>query len=384
MIPKYLYKLRPVGNPITLKKEPLDRTQFGNFHVEFYQSGTAALAAAIIAIKKLKSKSHRTPEVILPAYACPDLISAALYAGVKPVLVDLEQNTCWMDLSLVKQRITENTIAVIAVKFLGISERMSKLREICDEYALSLIEDSAQGFPISNPDSYWQGDLNILSFGRGKPINLLGGGAVLTRNEEIQDYLINPTEIFNTLSGTAKYLSKTLLYNALIKPVFYGLALKLPGMNIGETTYKELSHISAMPRDIKDLLNTNISAYKTYLNKSVDIQSLIRILNSSKLSDLVMTSHHDLEYPLLRYPLLIANKQLRDELHAALMPLGASVMYKKPLIHIKNLPTSFKDENTRYSNAENFADRLITFPTHSGISTEILEQIRARITAILI
>ena len=184
--------LRPVGNPIHLHKAQVDFTQFQPFQVDFYHSGTSALAAAIIACKKLKSDVENNAEIILPAYGCPDLISAILYAGAKPVLVDLDPNTPWMSLSAISQAITEKTIAIVAVRFLGISERMQQLRDICCTHKLALIEDSAQGFPVTSPATYWRGDFNILSFGRGKPVNLLTGGAVLCTNPELQALLPKP------------------------------------------------------------------------------------------------------------------------------------------------------------------------------------------------
>ena len=81
MNPK-IQTMRPVGCPISLRIQQLDYTHFGKFHVLFYQSGTSALAAALIAAKYAKSDSCTKHEVLLPAYACPDLISACQYAGL--------------------------------------------------------------------------------------------------------------------------------------------------------------------------------------------------------------------------------------------------------------------------------------------------------------
>ena len=91
------YQLPPVGNRLCLNT--INDASVQPFLTlaasRFYQSGTAALAAAISAAKLLKNKNY--PEVILPAYACPDLVSAAVFAGVKPVLVDLEAERPWLD-----------------------------------------------------------------------------------------------------------------------------------------------------------------------------------------------------------------------------------------------------------------------------------------------
>ncbi|MEJ2452246.1 MAG: DegT/DnrJ/EryC1/StrS family aminotransferase, partial [Gammaproteobacteria bacterium] len=259
----HLSSLRPVGNAILSRKAPLDHAHFANLDIQFYQSGTAALAAGLIATRSLHKNVTNTPEVILPAYACPDLISACIFAGVTPVLVDFEPDSCWMSLAQVENVVTQNTIGIIAVRFLGIAERMEQLQNICDRHGLSLIEDSAQGFPASHPESYWQGDLAILSFGRGKPVNLLGGGAILIRNSLLKKHIpgLKPgAETSQT--GKLKYWSKIHAFNLLIRPLIYGIATQLPGLHIGETAYKTLAGLNTIQAQTLAYMNANITQYQ--------------------------------------------------------------------------------------------------------------------------
>ena len=93
-------ELRPVGEAISIRgdsRDPESRVQryFPEPSV-FFQSGTAALAAALMACKAARRIGQ--PEVLLPAYACPDLLSAVDFAGLRPVLVDFEENTPWMSI----------------------------------------------------------------------------------------------------------------------------------------------------------------------------------------------------------------------------------------------------------------------------------------------
>ncbi|RKZ65668.1 MAG: hypothetical protein DRQ44_07780, partial [Gammaproteobacteria bacterium] len=96
------YQLPPVGSPIVLdsSKALADVAVFSSYQTQFYASGTAALAAALVAVLAKSQKSFKSgqAEILLPAYGCPDLISAAVFAGVKPVLVDLEADRPWLDL----------------------------------------------------------------------------------------------------------------------------------------------------------------------------------------------------------------------------------------------------------------------------------------------
>ena len=94
------YQLPPAGNRITFSVDsnvPLPWF-LSSDRATFYHSGTAALAAAIIAAKT--ARAIHDAEVILPAYACPDLLSAAIFARVRPVLVDLEKEN-WDSLIIV-------------------------------------------------------------------------------------------------------------------------------------------------------------------------------------------------------------------------------------------------------------------------------------------
>ena len=125
------HMLPPVGNRISLQQDESSACSiaslFEPYNIRLFHSGTAALAVAIkIAIAR---RSHAAPEVLLPAYGCPDLISAVLYAGAKPVLVDLNKNTPWLDHEQLLQKITGRSVAIVGVNFLGVEERMQGLRD---------------------------------------------------------------------------------------------------------------------------------------------------------------------------------------------------------------------------------------------------------------
>ena len=369
-----IYNLRPIGNPVQLKRTSLDYSHFATSNIEFYQSGTASLAAALIAAKSMR-KHIINPEVVLPAYTCPDLISACKYAGVTPVLVDLEPDSCWMSLEQIRKAINNHTIAIIAVRFLGIAERMAQLRMTCDEHNILLIEDSAQGFPKSNPATYWQGDLAILSFGRGKPVNMLGGGAVIVLKPDLKNHLPVPIARPENTQDSATYCLKLRLYNMLIKPLVYGLATKLPGVTVGETVYKPLKDIMAISPSIISKLNTNLDYYKSLPNIAANIHTRLQQLNLPGLIDLPQMTNHDFVNPLLRYPLLIKQRSKRDQLYQTLGPYGASLMYQKPLQEIRGVPLNLINTHAATLCAEKFSRQLITLPTHTGVTEKILDKL---------
>jgi len=368
--------LRPVGNRISLKSHKFDSHQFAPFKISFFQSGTSALAAAILASIKVKGYQAEQAEVILPAYGCPDIISATILAGAKPVLVDFEENLPWMSLQQLKKKISDNTVAVIAINFLGIPERMTELKQILQPLKITLIEDSAQGFPIQDANRYWQGDINIVSFGRGKPVNLLGGGAVFCMQEDLNQALPKFTVEQESLSASMKYQLKIFIYNLTINPILYALLVRLPGLKIGQTLFKPPQNIEAISKSNLDRLSTNLELYRQQNGIAQHINHGLISLHQHQLTDLTTTTDFDLNKPLLRYPLLIKSTKLRDQFYQENKKFGLSLMYPVALNKIKGLE-QIVDAETCYPNAENFASRLITLPVHNDVTDndiEILKQ----------
>ena len=150
------------------------------------------------------------------------------------------------------------------------------------------------------------------------------------------------------------------------------MATRLPGLKIGETLYKPLLNISEIPASIRARINTNIKLYKNLTNNSSAIHSRLCSLDISGLIDLPKHCQHNFSNPLLRYPLLINDIEIRNTLYRKLGNLGASLMYQKPLYKISGIPEHIFDNQNKMTNAEVFAQSLITLPTHAGV-TEIIQ-----------
>jgi len=367
--------LRPAGNLITIaqaNQEPLSDLSYTAY---YYNSGTASLSAAIIASCKADAKIKKS-EVIIPAYACPDLISAAINANTSPVLVDLEPNSPNFSIEAVKQAINKNTVAIVAVRFFGLNGNIKLLSDIARKNKISLIEDSAQGFPVTEDDSYWCGDFIVLSFGRGKPINLLNGGAVLSKKPELIKLLPTPEPASETFIDKFKYFLKVLIYNQSLHPFIYGLITRLPGLTIGETIYKPLHNITSMLSYSKSLLVSNIKSYQRRKNIRHEYASTFKDINHPMLIDLPVSINDNLndEQPLLRYPILILNHSVRNDIYEKLKPYGASLMYQKPLNKIAGVDKLIMNDDN-YTNAASFSQHLLTLPTHDDVNRELIKKI---------
>jgi len=365
---------RPTGNRIALSQSPFKADRFHAYTILLLNSGTAALAAALSAAIHHQGKSNAKPEVLIPAYACPDLISAILYAGAIPILVEIQANSPFLSTKDLESKITPNSIALIAVNFLGLSEQVNVLGPICNKHDLFLINDSAQFFPKLINSSSFPGDVTILSFGRGKPINLLHGGAVVTNNTDIV-HALGQLQISDAdHSSTFVQKLKISIYNIVIRPLFYGLLNHVPGLNIGETIFSELPSIRKMDNNYSSLLEANINQYNASFNASVMIHQKLASISDERVIDLFPADELQENMMLLRYPVLITDKTIRDTFADATPSLGVSTLYQRPLSEIKGLEKVL-DPDAFYPNASNFADHLVTLPTHEDVDEELVDTI---------
>ena len=377
------YQLPPAGNRLSLsgtdKYESAQEDFFSPYIPYFYNSGTASLAAAISAA--IRYKPVDKPEVILPAYGCPDIVSAAVFSGAKPVLVDLENERPWINLEKLSASINSHTVAVVAVDLLGITERLAAIRSIVSKADVLLIEDSAQSFPVPVEKPYWEGDLVVLSFGRGKPVTLLGGGAVLVRNGALGRLLTEGSGQYN--AGRLFGLTAR-LYNLMRSPYLYWIPLSLPFLHLGETRYHPLTAIETMDPVRLRLLSRNVSKYQHHTN---DVQAALADIarglgdGGEAWIDLSAVCRVQPHQRLLRYPLLV-QAEWRDRVYHRLRNagLGPSLLYPSSLPRIHGLENLLRGQGD-FPAADAFARRILTLPTHEGVRKADVCRIREILVA---
>lgn len=132
-------------------------------------------------------------EVIVPANTYIATILAITENNLVPVLVEPNPETLQIDDTLIEERITERTKAICIVHLYGRLAYTPKIKSLCEEYGLKLIEDNAQahGCKFEAIRQEWKrtGSLGHAaghSFYPGKNLGALGdGGAVTTDDDEL-------------------------------------------------------------------------------------------------------------------------------------------------------------------------------------------------------
>lgn len=144
-------------------------------------NGTAALHVACQAIGLKEGDEVITTPITFAASS-----NCALYCSATPVFADIKEDTYNIDPESVLSKITEKTKAVVAVDFTGQAVELKRLREICDEHNLVLIEDGAHsiGTKYDGRNVGCIADITTFSFHPVKTVTCGEGGAVMTNNEE--------------------------------------------------------------------------------------------------------------------------------------------------------------------------------------------------------
>jgi dTDP-4-amino-4,6-dideoxygalactose transaminase len=148
-------------------------------------SGTSALHLALLA-----AGVGPGDEVITVPFTFVASVAAVLYAGARPVLVDIDPRSFTMDPAAIQAAITPRTKAILPVHLYGQPADMDPVTEIARRHRLIVIEDAAQahgakyngakdkGRPVGSI-----GDIACFSFYPGKNLGAYGeGGAVTTSN----------------------------------------------------------------------------------------------------------------------------------------------------------------------------------------------------------
>jgi dTDP-4-amino-4,6-dideoxygalactose transaminase len=343
---------------------------FGGRQILLASSGTSALSRAIA--QCAARRPTRNPEVLLPAYGCPDLAAACLHASVRPRLVEIRRGAWGYDPDALQLSLSSDTVAIVAVNFLGIGDGSAALIEQSRAARVPLIQDSAQFLPRAEHD--WRGDYVVLSFGRGKPLNLLGGGALIGRGADLSG--LNWPEDTGVMAGRSwrDLLLQTrcaaVAFNVLTHPNVYWTVSRLPGTGVGEVCYRPLKRATALPSRAWNRIGAAFDLYRRRPSYSSSVwNEALAEWESLGVKRLVSPGEPSTD-ELLRLPLLAPDRDLRDALVAQLnrRGLGASAMYGSALHKVAGAPAILSRQGP-FPNAEDLAARLLTLPTHPLVTT---------------
>jgi len=210
----------------------------GKPHAFAFNRARTALAILLQELHQLRPERF---EVIVPAYTCYTVAAAIARAGLVMVPVDIEPAGFYFRLQSLQDSINEQTLAIVVVHPFGQPCNIGVVKEVIGERHVFVVEDCAQAWDTRYRGRILggEGDASIFSFGRGKHLNLGGGGICCVGEGDIAYRLEQRMRQLPAPSQREQVEQLLKLVFTLLGqyPYTYACALRLPFLGIGETYF---------------------------------------------------------------------------------------------------------------------------------------------------
>ena len=354
------------------------KSYFGVKHCLLINSGRAALTAILMA---LKQKDERD-EVIIPSYTCFSVPAAIVRAGLKISLCDIKLETLDFNYEQLEECITEKTLALIPCHLFGLVCDINRVIEIARRKNVWVIEDAAQAMGAKLNEEYVGtiGDVGFFSLGRGKPMTTMGGGVILTNNDQLKDKISSQIGILTQNSKLKtqnfKFIMQSLAYSIFLNPRLYWIPVMFPFLHLGETIYDPEFSIGPFTKiqaqqglfALQRLKEENTLRYekgKNYLKRL------------GQRNGMFSPKPIDASSPIyLRYPIFLKDKNERDITYQTIkvQGLGGHFMYPSSIGEIHGI-AAYVTGKPNQEISRQIAERLLTLPTHAFLREKDVEAI---------
>jgi len=328
-------------------------------------------------------------EVLLQGFTCNAVVNPIIWSGLKPVFVDIKQDTLNIDPKDLERKISSKSRGVVVQHTFGLPAEMNEILEICKKHNLILIEDCAHSLGATYHEKASRGNrktgtfgkASFFSFGRDKIISSVYGGMAVTNDHELGQKIKNFQEKCDSPSNfwIFQQLLHPILCNFLIIPLygFFGLGRWVLGglqkirvlskaVHKKEKKGKQPNYIpKKMPNALAILALHQFKKLDKFISHQRKIaQFYNNNLSACRISDII----HGRVY--MRYPILIKNKNTDEILKKARKSkMFLNDGWRKSAI----VPVDTDQKKMGYilgscPVAEKVAQNILNLPTHINIS----------------
>lgn len=309
-------------------------------HVFLTGNGRSALALALMSLDIPKHSS-----VLINGFTCYAVVQAVKAAGFTPVYADIDRESLnFTPDTLEKMLKKDSTIHVVILQnTLGNPADYRAIAKCCKKYNIKLIEDLAHCAGLrytSGVEMGTIGDATCLSFGKGKSIDTITGGA-LVLNQTIPDKLLPKIPTKHHLSDSLR---------ARWYPVFGFFGRFFERLGIGKYWYGPLIRLGFIRRAVDERLDTSIRpahwqsrlALKQIKNFNKDTRSLRSFVFVKNRKDLLKElEKHGFHFREIWYDVPISPVRYYSSLHFDESACPVSTRVSKEIL---NLPTYYTKE----------------------------------------
>lgn len=336
--------IAPLGPNVSGFENDLKQYLSQNIHVAALSSGTAAIHLGLILLGVSKGD-----EVICQSKTFSASANPIIYQGATPIFVDSERTTwniCPDQLEVaINHRISKGKKpkVIIAVHLYGMPYKVEAIRAVAKKYNIPVLEDSAEalGSTYKGEKCGTFGDIAVLSFNGNKIITTSGGGAIVTKNEELKEKAIYLAT--QARDKAIEYHHSQIGYN-------YRMSNIVAGIGRGQMT--------ALKKHV-DLRRERFNFYNSFFNK-IDLVSVLQEPDGYFSNRWLST-------------ILLKNRQMREDLRLA---FDAENIETRPLWKPMHMQPIFKDAPSYLNGvSENLFNRGLCLPSGSNLTDEELHRI---------
>ena len=191
---------------------------------------------------KILGKLELGDEVIVASNTYIATIIAIKQAGLKPVLVEVENKTFNFDISALKQAISPSTKAIMPVHLYGQIAPMEAIYSISNSHDLLIIEDAAQAHGATHTNAKRAGNLGHaagFSFYPTKNLGALGDAGAVTTSDAS---LATAIKKIRNYGSSSKYVNELLGVNSRLDELQASfLSVKLPLLDSDNSARRDIA-----------------------------------------------------------------------------------------------------------------------------------------------
>ncbi len=152
-------------------------------------------------------------EVIVPSLSFIATANAVVHCGATPVFVDIDPETCNMDVNTIEESITGKTRLILPACQMGLPEEIDAIREIAGKHGLGFIEDAAcaVGSAYKGRKVGGHGITACFSLHPRKVITTGEGGMITTDNADFAERLKKFRNHGMSVSAIERHRSDTVI-----------------------------------------------------------------------------------------------------------------------------------------------------------------------------
>ncbi|MEG1256966.1 DegT/DnrJ/EryC1/StrS family aminotransferase [Clostridium sp.] len=316
----------------------------GAKHAIGVASGTDAL---VIASDILGFSNNK--EIITTPFTFLASTSCLAKHGGRPVFVDIDEESCGMDVNQLEAAINENTVGVLPIHLFNQMCDMDSIMNIAKNHELKVLEDAAEAFGMrwnmKGEDKLRHagtiGDMGVFSFFPTKTLGGYGdGGMIVTNSDELADMC----RMFRVHGASKKYHYDYVGYNSRLDAMQAAiLKVKLKYMNDAIENRNRVAKLYT--EGLK-----NVEGVKVQGIKAANQQNVYYVFN------------------------IFADDRDGLEAHLKSKGVGTSIYYPKPL-HLQKCFEYLGYKEGQFPVTEKMCGKILALPIYPELKNEEAEYI---------